>query len=151
LAILADGWYIVTMLRLGNRHLLRALSLVLVAAFVCSQAFACCVANRKMAQMLGSFFLASGSTSATPHACCPKAGSDPVSQAPSSSPNGCCIKDANQAQPKMACEALSLPKAAPQVAVILVTVPPQINFPSKPQPRISTSPPLYLTSRSLLI
>ena len=127
---------------------------LLIAVFFASQAFSCCLVNRKLGQfILSSLIRQSGMSVA--HSCCPSAQTSNEgheSHNTGSQSGGCCIQDSNQKLPQMSSEQSPVPDLAGPVIDLLPML--TLDAPSLPTPpslQSRSSPPVYLTNLRLLI
>lgn len=142
----------------GNRFR-KVSSAFLVLFFFGSQAFSCCLVDRRMGDWLeaGLAALAPESVPTETQACCPsKQGR--TAKAPQGHPDraestGCCILDAKSKAPQIGSEGLIQPSFP---VLVLERLRPLAAEPTGagpvPTPRIALShPPLFLTNLQLLI
>lgn len=120
--------------------------MLLAAAFLASQAFACCYANARWARSLASAF----SPRSPAHACCAKTASAPRAEKRGCA-RECCLKAESQRAPQLASAPVDFPDLTGPAAPF-VPAPPIANAsPTGIVPVADTGPPVYLRTLRLLV
>ncbi len=148
-------WYIKTMIMNGRHRYGGIISSLLIAVFFLSQAFSCCMVNRKIGQFLAASWKSPATTTAA-HSCCPNPPKDESRSGQDDSEcrkDACCIQDGNQRVPGIASEASTVPVFVTLIADILTAVPIKDHPLLAPASgsMAASGPPIYLATRRLLI
>jgi hypothetical protein len=152
-----DIWYIMGMFCLQRGSFRKAFALFMALAFFGSQAFSCCLVNRRMVDSFAATLTALLPTAAgaPSHSCCPSKNAPgiPHGKQDGAHSNGCCIQDANSKVPQIASEGIVAP--APSTLVLEQLAGSDAGSAKPLFARVSHhpvfSPPLYLSHRQLLI
>lgn len=150
-----DRWYIMKMILDGRHRYGGWVASLLIAVFFLSQAFSCCMFNRKIGSLVASAWSVLETAGAS-HACCPNPPQDESRSGQDDSEcrkGECCIQDGNQRVPQLASEASTLPA----LVKMIPDIPASGGY---PEPTIlspvsgslaASGPPIYLATRRILV
>ncbi len=128
---------------------------MLIAVFLLSQAFSCCMVNRKIGEFLATSWRVQAYATAS-HSCCPN---PPMDESGSGQDDtecrkgACCIQDGNQRVPRLLSEVPTPPILVPMIVEILTAVGTNHHpiLISASGSMAASGPPIYLATRRILI
>jgi hypothetical protein len=128
---------------------------LLIAVFFLSQAFSCCMFNRKIGSFLANAWKVQETAGAS-HDCCPKPpeGGNSAGHDDSECGKGaCCIQDGNQRVPQLASDASGFPVPAGMVLDMPPArgTPPRKLLSAVSGSKAASGPPIYLATRRILV